>query len=78
MTGIHITCIPFPYILAINYTTLKICNLPRSGRWKTEYQHQESRIPNIENMWLHLNHGSVIDETDTFTVYTLSRHFGHK
>jgi hypothetical protein len=32
-------------MLAINYTTLKYCNFPRSGLRKTEYQHTDSGIP---------------------------------
>jgi hypothetical protein len=38
----------------------------------------DSRIANIGIRWILLNHGSVIDETDPSTFYTLSRYFGHK
>jgi hypothetical protein len=31
MKRTHVFFIPFPDILAINYTALKYCNLPRSG-----------------------------------------------
>jgi hypothetical protein len=33
MKGIHLLCIPFPDVLAINYTKLKICQIGRELQW---------------------------------------------
>jgi hypothetical protein len=65
MKRIHLMFIHFTDIWAINYTTLKIYNLPRSGTRKNRIS-----IP--------LNHGLVTDETDTSTFYTITRYSGHK
>jgi hypothetical protein len=45
---------------------------------KNKYQHQDSGIPETQITWLILDNGSMIDEPDPSTFYTISRHFAHE
>jgi hypothetical protein len=78
LDGMHLFFVNFPDILPINYTTLKVGNLPSSYIRKQKYEHLDSGIPSIHIMWILCKHECGTDEEDPSTFYELFGQFARK